>query len=95
MQGSPVCGKNEVFGMMYRVVGIRKNMSFNTKDGGKMSGLKLHLLCPDDHVEGMASDSFFISSSASCYGVAASLCPDDDIEIYFNRFGKIDSICKR
>ena len=35
--------------MMYHVVGIRKNMSFNTKDGGEMSGLKLHLICPDDH----------------------------------------------
>ena len=30
--------------MMYHVVGIRKNMSFNTKDGGEMSGLKLHLI---------------------------------------------------
>ena len=81
--------------MMYHVVGIRKNMSFNTKDGGEMSGLKLPLICPDDHVEGMATDSFFISSKASCYQTAASLKPEDDIEIFFNRYGKIDSIVNR
>lgn len=81
--------------MMYHVVGIRKNMSFSTKDGGEMSGLKLHLLCPDDRVEGMCTDSFFISSKSSCYQSAVSLVPDDDVDIYFNRYGKIDSILKR
>lgn len=80
--------------MLYHVVGIRKDMSFNTKDGGEMSGLKLHLICSDDRVEGMATDSFFISSKASCYQAAASLQPDDDVEIFFNRYGKIDSVVK-
>lgn len=78
--------------MMYHVVGIRKNMSFPAKDGSEMSGLKLHLICSDDRVEGMAADSFFVSSKASCYQTAASLKPDDDIDILFNRYGKIDSI---
>lgn len=81
--------------MMYHVVGIRKGMSFNTKEGGEMSGLKLHLTCPDDRVEGMATDSFFISSKSACYQAALSLHPEDDIDIYFNRYGKIDAIVNK
>ena len=71
--------------MMYHVVGIRKGMSFNTKEGGEMSGLKLHLTCPDDRVEGMATDSFFISSKSACYQAALSL----------HRYGKIDAIVNK
>lgn len=81
--------------MLYHVVGIRRDMSFDTKDGGKMSGLKLHLTCQDDRVDGCATDSFFVSSNASCYQAAASLQPEEDIEIFFNRYGKIDSIVSR
>ena len=81
--------------MMYHVVGIKRGMSFSGKDGEVISGLKLYLSCPDEKVEGFATDSFFISSSSGCYVAASALQPLDDIDVFFNRYGKIDSISKR
>ena len=47
--------------MEYRVVGIRRNMEFDTKDGGKMSGAKVYMTCKDDRVDGCMTDSFFVN----------------------------------
>lgn len=78
--------------MEYRVVGIRRNMEFDTKDGGKMSGAKVFMTCKDDRVDGCMTDSFFISTESKCYANVAALRPDTDVEVYFNRYGKVDAI---
>lgn len=78
--------------MIYNVVGIKRDMSFPGNDGKMVEGLKLYVSCPDDKVDGLMTDSFFISTSAPVFSVASGLKPDMAIDIYFNRYGKIDAV---
>lgn len=93
MQGSPVVWKG-VF-MLYNVIGIKRNMSFAGNDGKKVEGLKLYVTCPDDKVDGLMTDSFFIPTSSHVFVTANCLKPDMSIDIYFNRYGKIDGVIEQ
>ena len=79
--------------MLYNVLGLKKNMSFPGKDGAMVNGCKLYVSCPDEKVDGLMADSFFISASAPIYDKVNSLKPDQCIDIYFSRYGRIDGIC--
>lgn len=78
--------------MKYTVVGVRRDMSFSGNDGKNIAGAKIFCLSEDPRIEGHATDSFFIPSTSVAYASVAGICPDSDIEIYFNRYGKVDSI---
>lgn len=78
--------------MEYRVVGIRRNMEFDTKDGGENVWRKGIYDLQGDRVGGCMTDSFFVSTASKCYANVAALRPDTDVEVYFNRYGKVDAI---
>ena len=74
--------------MKHTVLGI-KPVSFTAADGKLIDGTTLYVAYDADGVDGMAADKIFVT---------AAKMPDDDIvvgadiDIYFNRFGKVDSI---
>lgn len=73
----------------FTIVGI-KAVDFDTKEGQHMKGVKLFVTGEDDKVEGLMTDSFFLSyekfSNLDQYHVG------DEIVIYYNRYGKVDSL---
>ncbi len=81
------------------VLGIERNVviDFKTKDGRKvhLEGLRLHLGEKKDNVEGMAVDKpLFISNERDCYDEACALALNDEVKVYYNRFGTFESIDK-
>ena len=75
---------------MYRVVGI-KDVNFKAKDGTEVKGLKLFVTYDDEKVEGVGTDSFFLSDNRQTeFGYLPIL--DDEIEIRYNRFGSIAGV---
>lgn len=78
--------------MKCMVAGIRRGMSFRTKEGNEIRGSKIHLVFPDSNVEGRAVDSFFISDSSPAFPALSKVAPEKEVEVLFNRYGKVDSI---
>ena len=70
------------------VLGIRKK-SFTGNDGANISGLDLHLMGVDSSVEGNFVDRIFVSEKK-----LGNYNPQlgDEIDIRYNRFGKIDRV---
>lgn len=70
------------------IVGIRTK-SFTGSDGAKISGVDLHLLGVDSDVEGNFVDRIFVSEKK-----LGEYDPKlgDEIDIRYNRFGKIDRV---
>lgn len=74
-----------------KVLGIQRGVSFKI-DGREFSGLNLYCAIKRDHVEGHATEKIFINMSKDCYAVASGLKVGDEIETYYNRYGKVESI---
>lgn len=73
-----------------KVVGM-KELDFKTKDGQQISGVKLFLEYQEEKTTGVCTDSAFISErrmEESNYIPAVG----DDIELMYNRYGKIQAI---
>lgn len=73
---------------MYEIVGIRV-VDFADRDGNQIKGRKIFVTSQDDNVDGLLTDSFFLS--AGSFG-GISLKVGDIVDIRFNRYGKIASI---
>ena len=74
--------------MKHTVLG-KKAVSFTAADGKVIEGTTLFVAYDDDNVIGMAADKIFISAAKMPKG---GIEVGSDIDIYFNRFGKVDSI---
>lgn len=74
--------------MKHTVLG-KKAVSFTAADGKVIEGTTLFVAYDDDNVIGMAADKIFISAAKMPKG---NIEVGSDIDIYFNRFGKVDSI---
>lgn len=74
--------------MKYALLGIRRDMAFKTKEGGNVQGAKLFVTCEDSRVDGVMTDSFFISTTSTAFADLAVLSPGMNIDVLFNRYGK-------
>ena len=74
--------------MKHTLLGLKK-VSFTAADGKVVDGTTLYVAYDADGVKGMAADKLFVSSSKM---PKKELVVGSDIDIYFNRFGKVDSI---
>lgn len=72
------------------IVGL-KRVDFQDKDGDKIQGMKVFVNYPEDKVEGMATDSFFLSDSKFANYFDA-LYVGSPIEVHYNKYGKIFSV---
>lgn len=70
------------------VVGFKK-VDFEAPDHTQISGFKVHCTLEDDNVTGVACESFFISEKK-----ANGWRPNvgDEIELSYNKYGKIDRV---
>ena len=73
--------------MIVNVVGIRRNFSFKTPDGNSISGSNLYVQHPQEGVEGLLTEKFFLNDKFDI----SVIKPPCEIEIFFNRYGKIDT----
>ena len=74
-----------------QIVGIQRNVTFKF-DGNVFTGINLYCALERDGVEGHVTEKHFVNSSKECFGLANSLKVGDQVNIYYNRYGKIDAI---
>lgn len=74
-----------------KVIGIQKDVRFKM-DGNEFIGINIFGTVPRDGVEGFATEKLFINSTKQCYSTAIGLKVNDDINVYYNRYGKVDTI---
>lgn len=74
--------------MKYVLMG-KKPVNFTAQDGKVINGTTFYVSCEMDGVEGLATDKFFVSAEKL---PKKDLVVGSDVEIYFNRFGKVDAI---
>lgn len=68
-----------------------KVVRFKTATGDEISGKTIYYGYTDSSVNGVACDKIFISD-AKLNGIVYGI--GDEAELYFNRYGKVDSIVK-
>lgn len=73
----------------FKIVGM-KDVNFETKEGQRMTGTKIYVTCEDEKVDGLMTDSFFLTQEK--FPHAGDFHVGDDIIVYYNRYGKPDSI---
>lgn len=73
----------------YRVVGV-KRVDFDGKDGN-VKGVKVYTEADDEKVDGVMTESFWFG--ADKFPDMQDLKLDEYINVYYNRYGKVDSAC--
>ncbi len=73
---------------MYKLMGYRM-VDFTDKTGKHVSGVSLYVSYPLNGVNGSATDKLFVRPELFR---DLAVVPGDDLDIRFNRFGKVDSI---
>ena len=74
--------------MFARVVG-KKPLNFTTEDGKVIDGVHLYVTYDEAGVEGVVAEKLFISSTKLN---VKDVSIGDVLEIYFNRYGKVDKV---
>ncbi len=74
--------------MKYVVLG-KKSVNFVSSDNKEIKGANLFVGCDAEGVEGMMCDKFFVAAEKL---PKQEIVVGTDIEIYFNRYGKVDAI---
>lgn len=73
--------------MTYTVLGKRP-VSFTASDGKTITGTTIWAGAELPEVEGLSCDKFFITADK----MPKDIVVGKDVEIYFNRYGKVDKI---
>ena len=74
--------------MKYTALG-KKMVSFTASDGKVINGTTLYAGYDADGVEGMAADKIFVTAEKM---PKKEIVVGADIDVYFNRYGKVDAI---
>lgn len=72
------------------IVGYR-DMSFKGNDGSDVTGRQFFFVMNDPQVQGQVAGKFFLSSAAlGNIGYIPTI--GDEVEVYYNRYGKVSQI---
>lgn len=74
-----------------KIVGIQKGVTFKM-DNVTFSGLNLFGVYQREGVEGVATDKIFVNVTKPFYGTAVALKVGDEVQLGYNRFGKVEAI---
>ena len=74
--------------MLVNVVG-KKPLNFTTEDGKTIDGTHIFVTYEETGVEGVVAEKLFVSSTKFD---TKYVCVGDSLEIYFNRYGKVDKV---
>lgn len=72
---------------MYEVVGFQ-SVNYTNKNGVQIDGIKIFCCYEDSKIEGMGCIDFYISRDKLSFNLALG----DEIEVFYNRYGKVDRI---
>lgn len=77
--------------MIIEVVGLKK-VNFTGNDGNKVEGINLYYTASGQSgVEGLETGKLFISNQR-CKDLGLSRIDSGSYELFFNRYGKVDSL---
>ena len=78
---------------MYQVIG-KQCVDYQNKDGKQIKGLKLWLAYEKKGVTGVAADPIYLSQSKldECGINPDEIKIDDLVTVFYNRYGKVESI---
>lgn len=78
------------------IIGKAKVDYVSRKTNQQVSGLTLHVTHEDNNVDGLAVETIFVSSKSNVYADANAVKLGDNVNVFYNRFGSVDSIalCK-
>lgn len=74
--------------MNYTILG-KRSVSFTASDGKTISGTTIYAGSENDDVEGLMVDKFFVTAEKM---PKAGIVVGKDVDIYFNKYGKVDKI---
>jgi len=75
--------------MRAKVLGIQK-LDFSDGSGNTVKGTKIYCAFSDENVDGKMTDNYFIRSDSSID--TSEVTVNCDVEIYYNRKGKLSSL---
>lgn len=79
-----------------RVNVVGKETVNYVKNGQPVQGIKLHVTYPfgegKEGTEGIACDAPYFSNRFNAYHQAALVCVGDTVDMFYNQYGKIDSL---
>lgn len=75
---------------MYKVTGYRK-VEYTNKNGKEVKGIELYVVCDEERngLTGFMTDKLWLGSK-----IAYSPAVNDQIRVYFNRYGSVDEVVK-
>jgi len=77
--------------MLFRIVGIEKVDYTSKNTGDRVRGTNLYVHYPSEDrpgLQGERCDKLYVKEAIDC----SSLSVGDDIEVYYNRYGKVDMV---
>ena len=77
--------------MLFRFVGIEKVDYTSRNTGDRVRGTNLYVHYPSEDrpgLQGERCDKLYVKEAIDC----SSLSVGDDIEVYYNRYGKVDMV---
>lgn len=74
--------------MKVTIIG-KKGVSFTSKEGNPITGMTIFFAFETDGVAGMATDKVFVPTAKM---PTKDVVVGKDVDLYFNRYGKVDSI---
>lgn len=76
--------------MQARIVG-QQGIQFTNSNGKEIRGTTIHCVFPDENVEGLRAEKFFLKDGIT---LPKDIKPNDSIDIRFNMKGKVEAIFK-
>lgn len=77
--------------MLVTVVGVKRNVSFDTKEGVNISGTNIYVEHLENGVEGYMAEKYFLNHATFD---SSAVQVGDTLNLEFNRYGKIAAIRK-
>lgn len=82
--------------MKMTIIGKAKVDYVSKKTNQQVNGITLHVTHEENNVDGLAVETIFVSSKSNVYADANAVKLGEKVNVYYNRFGSVDSIalCK-
>lgn len=78
--------------MMFEIVGIESINFTSRQTGDQITGTNLFVHYPQENnrpgLQGVRTDKLFVKSAIDC----SMFSVGDQVEVYYNRYGKVDSV---
>lgn len=83
--------------MKKQIIGKQNVDYVSKKTNQQVTGITLHVIGEDSRVEGMATETVFISSKSEVYNAVKNMPLGSDVVFSYNRWGNVENVllCKK